>query len=69
MCEFARADVLTLAKAILEDPIEYSHGDYDPHFWCMYCMARSKNDYSDTEVKHHVTCPVLVAQDVLTRQD
>ena len=67
MCKFAKLDVLIVAKAVLDDPIRYSGGDYDCHYWCCYCNARTKDEYSGPDVlQHDLDCPVLVAQDLLT---
>jgi len=67
MCEFLKADVITLANAILEGPIEYSDGDYDDYYWCTYCGNRSEDGFT-MDVTHKLNCPVLIAQDILTRQ-
>jgi len=67
MCEFLKSDVIALANAIMEDPIEYCDGDYDDHYWCTYCGNRSKDGFT-MDVTHKHNCPVLIAQDILTRQ-
>ena len=64
MSEFAKEDVLVLAKAVLEDHIEYHDGDYGEEWSCYHCMGRSK--YSAEDVVHDLDCPVLVARDILT---
>ena len=56
---FSTDDVLALAKAIYEDPLNNRDGDYD----CDYCLAQS---FSRKTFKHDLDCPVLIAQDVLT---
>ena len=67
MCNFAKEDVLRLANAILEDPLIYMDGDYTPYYYCQYCDA----ELSGYSIKagmfiHHLDCPVLIAQDILT---
>jgi len=67
---FNEKDVITVAKALLEDPIEISDG-FDPYFWCLHCDAmmyeseiKTKNNFI-----HDADCPCLVAQDLLTRAE
>lgn len=64
MCEFNKEDVLTLARAIVEWPIEYTYhiGNVSEYF-CKYCEAEY---YNMNSFKHEPNCPVLIAQDVLT---
>lgn len=66
MCNFAKKDVLALAAAITREPLDYYDGDFIPYFMCDYCSAKGygvrRNDF-----KHDLDCPVLIAQDVLTR--
>jgi len=73
MCKFNKYfpfsdDVITVAKALVSDPLRYMDGDYTPYYFCIYCDAELKG-YSATEkdFKHDPDCPVLVAQDLLTR--
>lgn len=67
MCEFNKDDVLTLAKAIIEDPIEYMDGDYIPYYFCDYCDAELRGyGILLRQFKHELNCPVLIAQDILT---
>ena len=68
MCDFAKDDVLILAKAIVEDPLIYMDGDYTPYFYCMYCDATYTGYHAKVELfTHDPSCPVLVAHDILTR--
>jgi len=67
MCNFAKDDVIKLAKAILEDPIIYNNGDYTPYYSCLYCEAELAGyDKRAWMFEHYPECPVLIAQDVLT---
>ncbi len=64
MTEFAKEDVLTLAKAILEDCVMFRETcDYRGEYNCEYCNSRS---YELEDFNHELTCPVLVAKDVMT---
>ena len=63
-------DILVLVRAIINDPVEYQGGDDESHYWCHYCDAELKDiRYQSTkeDFKHELNCPVLIAQDVLTR--
>ena len=67
MCEFRKEDVLCLARAILENPVCYSSGDYETTWYCEYCEAELCGyQYTAEDFKHELSCPVLVAQDILT---
>jgi len=67
MSEFNKEDVLTMAKAILEEPLEYMNGDYTPYYFCKYCDAELHGfQYTADDFKHDLNCPVLIAQDILT---
>lgn len=71
---FNEKDVITVAEALLEDPVEFADGDFNSYFWCLYCddemmefdtvkkVYRTKNNF-----KHNTDCPCLIAQDILTR--
>ena len=64
---FSESDVLKLAIAILESPVEYFDSDRYSHYYCNYCEAEL--DWrigSADDFKHELDCPVLVAQDILT---
>jgi len=67
MCEFNRNDVLKLARAILCLPVDYMDSDR-PYYYCRYCSAEMRPDSRLEDFKHDLDCPVLVAQDVLTRE-
>jgi len=66
MCEFNKEDVLVLARAIIDWPIEYYENTHYlgnvPEYSCKYCEAE---DYSRDKFKHELNCPVLIAQDIL----
>ena len=64
MCEFSKSDVITMAKALSEDCIEFSGSGNDEYFLCNFCYGRSINK---NDIKHYKDCPVLIAQDILTR--
>lgn len=70
MCEFNKEDVITLAKAILDNPVEYCENiQYIgrlPEYFCNYCEAEG---YSGENFPHKLNCPVLIAQDILTRNE
>lgn len=70
MCEFNKEDVINLAKAILNDPIEYCENIHYigrvPEYWCRYCEVES---YSRENFSHKLNCPTLIAQDILTRNE
>ena len=66
--QFKLKDVVTVAKALLEDPIEYMDGDFIPYYWCLHCDAILKGyDKNIKDFIHDIDCPCLVAQDLLTR--
>ena len=66
MSDFLESDVIALAKAVLEDPINYMDSDYSPFYWCVYCGIEQHDMSSSAELEHDLDCPVLIAQDVLT---
>lgn len=71
---FNEKDVITVAKALLEDPIEIGDVCSDPYFWCLYCDAEmyehnKKGKKTRKDFVHDADCPCLVAQDLLTRID
>lgn len=70
MCEFNKQDVLTLAKTILDDPIEYYESYFRSYYFCRYCDAKIRKFSGDRkDIKHDSTCPMLIAQDIMTRMD
>lgn len=67
MCNFSTNDVLIIAKTIVEEPVEYFDSDSSSHYFCNYCEAELGALYNNIEdFKHELTCPVLIAQDILT---
>ena len=68
MCDFAKEDVLALARAILEDPVITVSGDGVSYLFCRYCDAELHGfQYSAKDFKHDLGCPVIIAQDALKR--
>jgi hypothetical protein len=72
--QFRLKDVITVAKALLEDPIEIGDAATDPYFWCLHCDAtiyerNKKGKKTRNDFIHDTDCPCLVAQDLLTRID
>ena len=66
---FKKEDVLILANAIIDDFAVSdwagdSFGDFNGYI-CEYCYCEKSEEAKD--LKHDLDCPVLVAQDVLTR--
>ena len=69
MCEFNKKDVICLAKTILENFIDYNDGDFESYYCCEYCDAKLKGySVNFKDFKHDLNCPVLIAQDILTRR-
>lgn len=69
MCEFSRSDVITVAKAVLDEWCMYNDRAFGPYYYCLYCDAKfSGHEAALNDFKHNLTCPVLVAQDILTGQ-
>ena len=73
MCDFSIKDVLALARAIIEEPVEYMGSDYGSYYYCKYCNNELKDYdkftgkwYNMQNFRHEITCPVLIAQDILT---
>ena len=70
MCEFSKEDVLTLARLVLEDSTEYddeeSWIDNTPVISCKHCGSIG---FRPDDVEHESNCPVLIAQDILTRNE
>ena len=67
MCEFNKQDVLIIAKAILDDPVEYFDSDHRCYYFCNYCEAELDGIYHTIDdFKHDLDCPCLIAQDLLT---
>ena len=70
MCNFLKDDVLILAKAIASEPLTYMDGDFIPWFFCHYCDAEFRGyNINAKDFKHDTDCPVLIAQDILTRSE
>jgi len=70
MCNFLKEDVSKIAKAIVFEPLTYMDGDYTPYYFCHFCESELKGyTVNPEDFKHDVDCPVLVAQDILTRSE
>lgn len=70
MCDFSKEDVLIIAKAVLDDPLVTMSGDFVTYIFCNYCEAELHGyQYGHKDFKHDINCPVLVAQDILTRNE
>ena len=69
MNEFKKEDVLTLARVITDDPVITNLDDYSIlWFTCKYCNTVLQGyNGSIEDFKHELSCPVLIAQDILTR--
>jgi len=69
MCNFNKQDVITIAKALMEDPLNYMDSDFIPFYYCKYCDAELYGyAASEKDFMHKLNCPVLIAQDILTGQ-
>jgi len=68
MNEFKKEDVLVMARAILMNgPIQFADGDFVTYLWCYYCDSELHGyQYGVEDFKHELSCPVLIAQDILT---
>lgn len=73
--EFNKDDVATIARAIVEDEMDFDNSDTSDYGWsCHYCCAGDPGgggmdggmEEARNTVKHKTDCPVLVARDVLT---
>jgi len=67
---FNEKDVITVAKALLEDPIEIGDAAFkSSYFWCLHCDAKwyEADIKTRRNFKHDAECPCMVAQDLLTR--
>ena len=68
MYNFLKEDILILAKAILKDPLVTMSGDYVTYIFCQYCGIELHGyQYGFLDFKHDSECPVLIAQDILTK--
>ena len=64
---FNHNDVITVAKAVVEESIESEYqgdyGNYEYLYKCCFCQGSSPELKL---FKHDLNCPVLIAQDLLT---
>ena len=65
MSKFSDSDVLKLAHAVVDDPIEYYDNGAKRYSWCQHCGKRTKLDPSE-DIVHKSECPVLTAQKILS---
>lgn len=64
--EFNKEDVVKVAHAVYDNPLEYMDGDYTPYYFCRYCEAELRGyAVKAKDFKHDLDCPVLAAQDIL----
>jgi len=69
MCNFNKDDVITIAKAVMKEPLNYMDGDFMPYYYCKYCDAEEAGyGVRERDFMHDLNCPVLIAQDILTGQ-
>lgn len=57
-------DMISVAKSILEN-WRKDHGYTKSFSSCIYCGNRDKIDVDDNNFDHEITCPVLIANDIL----
>ena len=63
-----KKDVNIVTSAMTELAIvEEYQGDYGKYEWLYKCHYCDSSDPEPDKVKHTLDCPVLVAQDLLTR--
>lgn len=64
MVEFKKEDVTKVAKALIEECLNWNHGD---GYICEHCYdGTGRYAEDEKDFKHALTCPVLIAQDLLT---
>lgn len=70
---FDKKDVIAIAEALLDPDACYDYygGDYDENgYTCNHCCKFQNEDRIKAVGKssiHELDCPVLIAQDILTR--
>ena len=70
MCEFEKSDVIIIAKAVMEDPLEYISNDHYEELYCTFCDAILRCICPQREdFVHEINCPVNIAQDILTNNE
>jgi len=68
ICEFNKEDVLIVAKAVTENPLRYVDKDLDSYWYCEFCNSKLEEYFGNPDdFIHDINCPVLIAQDILTR--
>ena len=65
--EFNKDDVLVVAKAMMESHSDFNSDDYSNDYYnCLHCNGVSPDwATNDSQIKHDLNCPVLIAQDIL----
>lgn len=65
--QFAATDVWAVARAFLENAIEYqTDRGMNSYNECRHCRGKVWWEKDADEIEHEPTCPVLVARDLLT---
>ena len=64
--EFRKEDVILLAKAVRDNSISFQDGGQwcADGYKCNHCFGERTD--TEEEFKHEISCPVLVAKDLLT---
>ena len=65
MYKLNESEVIKLAHAVADDPIEYYDNGAERYSWCQHCGQRTKLDPSE-DIVHRPECPVLTAQKILS---
>ena len=65
---FKISDVKIVCKELLDCPLEHDNHDYSDGCWkCRCCFGGRRKAWKKEEFQHDLDCPVLVAQDLMTR--
>jgi len=64
---FNKKDVKIVAKAIVNTELGYIEDDISGYYYCTYCNKEHHTWGLSKNFKHDISCPVLVARDILTR--
>ena len=65
-------DIQKLCQAVIDNSLRWETDENGPDgYWCVFCDAFLNNDSlgeSTKLIKHKITCPVLIARDLLTKR-